>query len=153
MPDYLLDPAFQSMLILIDALGLNFREGSVIEVAIKSHPNLYRYGKALEHLEILIESPIDLITAVNVQASSDALRDYDASTFNQVYSITKIVHLMAHARQRSTIAGALSNYRAVAAMILHAANSLTLEIHGQPELEEGVAPPSDDDDEMTIIED
>jgi hypothetical protein len=149
--DFSLGAQFTSMLYLTEQLGLNFLEGSVIELVSKQVPTVYRYQKTLARLRVLMDTAITLTPDDTTQSAVGALVDYDAANFNQSYAVQKIVHLVAHARQRSTLEKAQSNYRAASALIAHLSDTLEMVEMALPALEAN-GNDSDDTDDMTLLE-
>lgn len=150
---FLLQSQFVNMIFLTEQLNLNFLEGSIIEFVATQPPSVYRYQKALARLRILMDTAITMTPEGTTQSSVAALLDYDAATFNNTYAAKKIVHLIAHARQRSRVEGALSNYRGAAAIINHLSDSLEMVEMALPALELELEGPPVSDDEMTLQED
>lgn len=149
---FVLQANFINMLYLTEQLNLNYLEGTVIEAVVKPEPSVYRYQRALEKLELLITSEITLVRRGEMIRVSAALDSYDTSTFNQSYSATKIVHMIANARHRSTLEGALQNYRGAAAIIQYLADTMEAVNLALPDL--GLdAPMEESDDEMTVRND
>ena len=113
----ILENTFATLMFLSARLHLNFPEGSAIEYLTTHIPSLSRFEKALLRINELIDGPIQMTVGAD-QTTDEAMSDYVVAVPNQAFAVTRVVYLIAGARQRGGgVDAARRNYVAARTLV------------------------------------